>query len=128
MSVDVALDQLRGRTESCGPVAFVISVGEGEEPHLVSARVGWDGDSLAASVGRSTAANAARAGTVSLLWPVADDGYCLIIDGAASVEADGDGEQGGKVRVSPTRAVLHRLASVPTGDERPSCVRILPQP
>ncbi len=126
MSVDVALDELRDRTDACGPVAFVISVGEGEEPHLVSASVGWDGDALAATVGRSTAANAARTGTASLLWPVADDGYCLIVDGAASLEADGDGEHGGTVRVSPTRAVLHRLASVPAGDERPSCVRILP--
>jgi hypothetical protein len=119
VSITVALDALRARVEEFGPVAFLLTVGEGARPHVVSVGVEWDADRLVAGAGRTTAANVGRQPAVSLLWPAAGD-YALIVDGAAAVETR-DG--GAVVVIEPSRAVLHRVANA--SGEGPSCVTVL---
>jgi hypothetical protein len=115
VSVPVALDALRAETgaERHGLVAYLCTVTDGATPHVVSVELRWDGDELVAGAGRSTCANAGARPAVSLLWPPgAEPGYSLIVDATASV-ADGE------VRLSPTAAVLHRLAA--SDVEGPTC-------
>jgi hypothetical protein len=82
----------------------VLTVSDDGRPHVVHAPVGWDGDRLAAEVGRRSAANATARPAVSLLFPVRDDGdYSLIVDGTAAVD-------GQRLLVTPTKGVLHRPA------------------
>jgi hypothetical protein len=70
-----------------------------------------EGDGLVAEVGAQTAVNAAARPQVSLLFPVRAEGdHSLIVDGAAAVEAGGEAR---RVRVKPTRIVLHRPGPPP---------------
>lgn len=104
MSLPVSLDGLREEVARFGATPYVVTVGEGGAPHVVSVSAGWDGDRLASPVGAGTAANAATRSQVTLLWlPYEPGGYSLIVDGAAEVD-------GGVLRVAPTKAVLHRQA------------------
>ena len=112
MSIPVAVEALREATARHGLVAHLVTVGE-TRPHLASVELRWDGDVLVCGAGRSTAANAAARPAVSLLWPAGvEPGYSLIVDATAAVV---DGE----VRLTPTSAVLHRLAGEP--GEAPNC-------
>ena len=104
MSIPVPLDSLRDAVRERGMRAYVLTVSEDGRPHVVHAPVGWDGDRLAAEVGRRSAANATARPAVSLLFPVRDDGdYSLIVDGSAVVD-------GQRLLVTPTKGVLHRPA------------------
>jgi len=99
-----------------GPHAYVVTVSEHGAPHAVYAPVRWERGGLVAEVGAHTAANAAARPQVSLLYPGRVDGdYSLIVDGAAVVESGG----GHRLRVTPTRAVLHRQGPAP--DPASSC-------
>ena len=125
MSVPVALDELRDEVTRSGPVAFLLTVSEGTSPHAVSAAPTWDGDVLVVDAGRTTSANAAAAPAVSVIWPRSGEDYSLIVDGSAVVDADA-----GTVRITPTRAILHRsvLAAAPDGHtdgDAPRCITIL---
>src|SRR4051794_12355238 len=115
MSIAVALDELRSEITKRGDAAFIITTG-GSSPHVVSARVAWDGDVLTAGAGNTTSKNVVVQPIVSLLWPASFDDYSLIVDGSASA-ADGT------LRVTPTRAVLHRSAAA-SGDG-PTCVTLV---
>jgi hypothetical protein len=115
MSIAVALDDLRAEISKRGDAAFVITTG-GASPHVVSARVAWDGDTLTAGAGNTTSKNVATQPIVSLLWPASFDDYSLIVDGNA-VASDG------VLRVDPTRAVLHRSAAA-AGDG-PTCITVV---
>src|SRR5215470_13795327 len=111
MSIPVSLERLRAASAERGPSAYVLTVGADERPHAVHAPVRWEGDVLAAEVGRRSAANATARPGVSLLYPVRADGdYSLIVDGTAAVAASGDGHC---LLVSPTKGVLHRPAPAP---------------
>jgi len=113
VSIVVALERLRDEVAQYGPNPFILTVSDDGRPHAVSATAAWDGDDLVAGCGRSTAANAATRPEISLLWPpVEHGGYSLIVDGTASVA-------GQQVRLSPSRAVLHR--SAPSLDPLRSC-------
>jgi hypothetical protein len=114
MSIAVSLDDLRAEITKRGDAAFVITVGT--SPHVVSARIAWDGDALTGGAGSTTAKNIAALPVVSLLWPASFDDYSLIVDGTATV-ADG------VLRVEPTRAVLHRSAAA-AGDG-PTCITVV---
>ena len=123
MSVPVGLDELRQQVEASGPVAFLLTVSGGASPHVVSADVRWEGDQLVVGAGRTTSANVTAAPAVSLLWPRAGEDYSLIVDGSAVVDGD-------VVRITPSRAILHRsaLAAAPDGHtagDAPRCVTIL---
>ena len=119
MSVPVPIDALSAQLERYGPVAYVLTVSNDGRPHSVSVAVGLDGDDLVLSVGRTTAANAGARPGVTLLWPptALDPAYALIVDGTASVTTTDDG---GDLRVTPTRAVQHRQADA--DPSAPSCV------
>lgn len=122
MSVRVELDELRGRVDEHGPVAFLTTMGEAR-PHIVSVEVRWAGDVLRVQAGTTTAANAGSRPAVSLLWSASPGGeYALIVDGHATVDGAG-GSGPGVLTIRPERAVLHRLAGAP-GDG-PSCVTVL---
>lgn len=104
MSVPVSLDGLREAVARFGSSPYVVTVDEGGAPHVVSVSVGWDGDRLASPVGAGTAANAAVRSRVTLLWPPYEPGgYSLIVDGAAAAA-------GGRLQITPTKAILHRQA------------------
>jgi hypothetical protein len=119
LPVDVAA--LQDRVRDLGPLAYVVTVSDGGNAHVVSANVGFAGDALVAAVGPTTAANAERTSRVTLLWPApAGADYCLIVDGEARVDRSGDDQ---RLSVSPVRAVLHRLSGAPT--DLPSCVTVL---
>jgi hypothetical protein len=114
VSIAVALDELRSEIAKRGDTAFLVTT-NGSSPHIVSVRVTWDGDTITAGAGSTTAKNVAERPVVSLLWPSSFDDYSLIVDGSASIDAD-------VVRVAPTRAVLHRSVAA-TGDG-PTCIAL----
>lgn len=121
MSVAVSLQELHEHIEASGPRAFLVTVSEGGEAHVVSVVVRRQGDALAFDAGRTSRANLQARPTATLLWPsrTFDNGdYSLIVDGHGETADDGDA-----VTVHPTAAVLHRIAGS-TGDG-PSCIRVL---
>jgi len=123
MSVPVEIERLRQQITASGSAVFLISVSDGERPHVVSADVRWDGDRLVVEVGGRTASNAAAHPAVTLLWPAAGQDYSLLVDGPATVE-------GSTLSLEPTSAVLHRsvLASPPDGHhdgDDPRCRPVL---
>ncbi|HEV7734148.1 MAG TPA: pyridoxamine 5'-phosphate oxidase family protein [Candidatus Binatia bacterium] len=114
MSIPVPLERLKAAILERGANAYLLTVSDDASPHAVHGAVVWDGDRLAADVGRRTAANATARPTVSLLFPVRSDGdYSLIVDGTAVVEMPR------RVLITPTKAVLHRTAAAP--DPSTSC-------
>ena len=126
MSVPVPLLRLRAAIEERGASGYLLTVSDDASPHAVHAPVRWDGDVIVADVGKRSAANAVARPAVSLLFPVRGEGdYSLIVDGTAVV-ATGDG--GGRVCITPTRAVLHRPAVVPDPESpcAADCVPLLP--
>jgi len=111
MSIPVPLDGLRSAIEERGASAYLLTVSDDARPHAVHVAVHWEGDVLAADVGKRTAAHAAVRPVVSLLYPVRADGdYSLIVDGSALVASR---ENGHRLLITPTKAVLHRPAPAP---------------
>lgn len=128
MSIVVPVDGLRAAIAERGPGAYVLTVSDDGRPHAVHATLAWDGDVLVAEVGRRTAANAAARPAVSLLLPLrTPDDYSLIVDGAGTVD-DGPAP---RLRVVPTKAVLHRpapAATPPVAGCGADCVPLMPSP
>ncbi len=111
MSIPVPLEALRAAIAERGASAYVLTVSDDARPHVVHAAVHWEGDVLAADVGKRTAAHATVRPVVSLLYPVRADGdYSLIVDGNAAVASREDGHH---LLITPTKAVLHRAAPAP---------------
>ena len=118
MSIPVPLQRLRAALDERGPTAYLLTVSDDEGPHAVHVPVRWDGDVLIADVGKRTAANVLARPSVSLLHPVRSEGdYSLIVDGTAAVATHEDGH---RLRITPTKAVLHRPAAAP--DPASTCV------
>jgi hypothetical protein len=116
MSEPVSLDALQETIAALPPDAFLMTVGEGGAVHVVSAAPRFDGERLLVAAGRSSRANAAAQPAVTLLWPRADDRYCLIVDGTVA-EATEAG-----LSIEPTKAILHRLATA--DPSLPNCVTV----
>jgi hypothetical protein len=118
MSQPVALERLRGEVERRSADPFLLTVdGEGR-PHAVASSVAWDGGELLVPAGERSTANAERRPAVSLLWPPSERGdYSLIVDGTATLEGVG---RAARLRVTPTRGVLHRAAAADT-PTKPGC-------
>src|SRR6266446_7997873 len=111
MSIPVHLDGLRVALAERDGRAYMLTVSDDARPHAVHAPVHWEGDVLVADVGKRSAANAAARPAVSLLYAVRVDGdYSLIVDGTATVASPAEGQ---RLRITPTKAVLHRPAVVP---------------
>ena len=126
MSVPVPLETLRTALAERGGAAYVLTVSDDARPHAVHAALVWEGDRLAIDVGKRSAANAAARPSVSLLCPVRADGdYSLIVDGTAVVASD----DGHRLLITPTRAVLHRPAAAPDPASPcgADCIPILPR-
>ena len=126
MSIPVPLDGLRAALAERGGYAYLLTVADDARPHAVHTPVGWAGDVLVADVGKRTAANAAARPSVSLLYPVRVEGdYSLIVDGIATVAAHEDGQ---RLLITPTKAVLHRPAVAPDPASAcgADCVPLLP--
>jgi hypothetical protein len=116
MSVQTVRD-LQALVSERAPGAYLVTVSGQGGPHTVYTTARWDDGAVVAEAGATTAANAAARPLVSLLFPVRRDGdHSLIVDGLATVEA---GEGGARLRVAPTRAVLHRQG--PSPDPTSSC-------
>lgn len=106
---------LVGATATLGSHPFLVTVTSGG-PHVtvVAAEVGVDGVVLRGVGSRSTS-NIEANSSVTLLWqPPADGERSLIVDGTAEVS-------GATVRVTPTKAILHRPAldehGIPAGSD-----------
>jgi hypothetical protein len=125
MSVPVELDRVQAEAAQRGPGAFLLTVGGDGRPHVVAVSVGWESDRLAMATGRSSTRNAADRPGVTVLWPPAEPGgYSLIVDGDAAAEPS---EDGGRVTVQASRAVLHRPGPGQSGSGCGSdCVPLLP--
>ena len=109
----VDLEALESAATALGPEALLVTVSDAAAPHVVSAIVRWRGGTIETGAGRRTTANVEVHPVVTLLWPVATDGeYRLIVDGDAAVT-------GGTITITPTCAVLHRIAGA-DGDG-PTC-------
>ncbi len=87
-----------------GP-GYLLTVSDDHRPHAVAVRPQVQGQTLSVGpLGRRTLANLAERPVVTLLFPPRDEGgYSLIVDGRATVGADG-------AAVAPAHAVLHRPA------------------
>jgi hypothetical protein len=127
MSIPVSPDGLRAAVAERSTGAYLLTVSGDGRPHAVHVAVTWEGDALAADLGKRSAANAAaRPAAVSLVYPVrSPDDYSLILDGTAAVES---AEGGPRLRFTPTKAVLHRAASVADATSAcgADCVPLLP--
>ena len=105
MSIAVELPKLADTLARYRFAYLMTSSADGGAPHAVavSARL-QDGVLLVDGAGRRTRGNALQRPAVGLVWPPAvESDYSLIVDGQAAV----DGE---RLRITPTRAVLHRPA------------------
>lgn len=126
MSIAIPLEELRAALAERGGSAYLLTVSDDACPHAVHVPIAWDGDRLAAEVGRRSAANSAARPRVSLLYPVRGDGdYSLIVDGTAVVETSAGVH---RLLIAPTRAVLHRPAAAPDPAAAcgADCVPLLP--
>lgn len=108
MSVKVDLDQLAGALTDF-TFAYLVTVGDDYRAHTVAVVPALvDGTLDIGTVGGSTRRNLAKHDGVTLVWPPRDPGgYSLIVDGLAQPDDDD------RLRITPSRAVLHRPAAVP---------------
>ena len=92
--------------------AYLMTVGDNGRVHAVAVQpVLADGALVISEPSHRTHANALARPGISLVWPPAEaSDYSLIVDGDAALDGD-------VLRVTPTRAVLHRAAPalVPVG-------------
>lgn len=105
MSVKVDVDKL---AETLADFAFgyLITVGDDFRAHTVAVSPVVDGGALeVGTVGDTTRRNAGAHPAVTVVCPPRDpSGYSLIVDGTATLTDSG-------LRVTPSRAVLHRPAA-----------------
>jgi hypothetical protein len=104
---------LDDQVQRFGRDAFAMTVTPESKPHVAPVQVASNGDGALEVLllpGSRTERNAAVNDIVCLHWPGRDDtdGYSLIVDGAATLEAR---EHDTVLRVAPTKAVLHKLGS-----------------
>jgi hypothetical protein len=108
MSVKVDLDQLAGALTDF-TFAYLVTVADDYRAHTVAVVPALvDGTFEIGTVGNSTRRNLAQHDGVTLVWPPRDPGgYSLIVDGTGQPKDD-------RLRIAPTRAVLHRPAAPAT--------------
>jgi hypothetical protein len=117
VSVSVALDELARRVEEFGAYPFLVTAGAEGRPHVTSITARFDGAQFLFGAGKTSLANIQAGRSLTLLWSAVGGPYCLIVDGTGRISGE-------DVTLTPTRAVLHRLADAPA--DLPSCIRIEP--
>ncbi|HEY5223897.1 MAG TPA: hypothetical protein VIJ18_12725 [Microbacteriaceae bacterium] len=92
--------------------AYLITVGDNAQIHTSAVNpVVADAALTIPGTSAHSRANADRNPNISLVWPPTEDGgYSLIVDGEARASTD---SSDGALRISPSRAVLHRPAARP---------------
>lgn len=116
MSVPVELEDLRDELAGRERPAYLVTAGDQEPPHLVSAYLRWSDGAFETGCGNTSARNLATRPEASVVVPPDEvGGYSLIFDATAEV-VDGPERI---VRLTPTRAVLHRPATGP--DDAGAC-------
>src|SRR5690606_10900621 len=105
MSIPVDLDNLVDALAHYR-FAYLLTVTDKGTPHAMQVNAVLQGSDLVLSnFGRRTRGNVLARPAVSLLWPPESPAdYSLIIDGEAALDGD-------SLRLTPTRAVLHRPGS-----------------
>lgn len=99
------------------PFAYLITVDDGYRVHTVTVEQLLRGAFLDVGlIGGRTRKNLAQRSDVTLLWPPPEPGgYSLIVDGSAVVtDVSDDDTETARLRVIPTRALLHREADSPS--------------
>ncbi|MGE0798867.1 MAG: pyridoxamine 5'-phosphate oxidase family protein [Lautropia sp.] len=83
--------------------AYLLTTNADGAPHAVAMSPVLDGGALVVNgIGRRTRENLLARPAVGLVWPpLSEADYSLIVDGRAAMDGD-------SLRVTPTRAVLHR--------------------
>ena len=105
MSIAVELSDLQAKSAEFR-WAYLLTVRDDLTPHVVAVSPSWVDDALVMSVGTGSARNATARSSVTLCYPPVDHaGFSLIVDGAATVDAND------LVTLHPTAAVLHRPAT-----------------
>ena len=96
--------------------AYLMTTNAGAAPHAVAVTpVLEQGELVVNRAGRRTRENASARPAVGLVWPPKSEAdYSLIVDGHATVTGE-------SVRITPTRAVLHRSAPSPDPDAPGAC-------
>ena len=104
MSIAVDVGRLGDEIERFGATAFVLTTSDDGRPHISHVPVTHDHGVLCCSVGGRSAGNVRARAQIAVLWPPrATDGFSLIVDADAIVD-------GSELRMTPTKAVLHRPA------------------
>jgi hypothetical protein len=96
------------------PFAYLVTVDDGYHAHTVTVEpVLRDARLEVGLIGGRSRGNLANRSDVTLLWPPTESGgYSLIVDGRAEI-SDAEAETA-RLRVVPTRALLHREADSPS--------------
>lgn len=104
--------------------AYLVTVDDDYRVHTVDVEPQLNDSVLdVGPIGGQTRRNVENRATITLLWPPHElGGYSLIVDGAAAVaDVPGD-EDAAMLRVTPTRALLHRKAESADAGVRHDCV------
>ena len=112
MSIPVDLESLREELAGHERPAYLVTAGDEGSPHLVSTFLTWVDGAFETECGASTARNLAVRAEVSVVVPPNEpDGYSLIFDATGEV-VEGETRM---VRLTPSKAVLHRPGTGPAG-------------
>ena len=104
MSIPVDLDALREQLAQRQRPAYLITAGDAGPPHLVATFLRWADGAFEAPSGRHTGRNVEQRPHASVVVPPDEPGgYSLIFDADVAVAGE-------VVRLTPTKAVLHRPA------------------
>jgi len=110
MTAPTAVDNLAAALRERGSTGYVLTVSDQGTPHVAPAAIAGTADGLVADVGDRSVLNAQARPRITLLFPARHpDDYSLIVDAVATITT----ATAGRLRVVPTRAVLHRPAVGP---------------
>lgn len=98
------------------PMGYVLTANGDRAPHASPVSIELEAGVLVVSgIGRHTRENAVRQPAVGLVWPPQSvEDYSLFVDGTAEVTERG-------MRITPTRAVLHRPVPSPVPKDAGTC-------
>ena len=105
--------------------AYLVTVDDDYTVHTVDVEPELNGRSIEVGpVGGRTRRNIEKRSAVTLLWPPSETGgYSLIVDGTSQLADITDSDDDiAALRVTPTRALLHRKGDPAAGGFRHDCV------